>query len=206
MAWPKSFRKSTGRSGNSGAGAEFDRLIRGHVPAFYRQAFRWTGTVDRAEDLVQELLVRLFPLLAELRALDSVRPWAMRVMYRIFVDQLRRERKSPVHFGRVQFGKEQRSDGFDEEIEDDQDVIDPSQEPPQLVEQQLTQERIAIAWQQLGHEHRVVLSMHDIEGYSLVEIASVMDVPVGTLKSRIHRGRAKLRAALGERFVLSDRV
>jgi RNA polymerase sigma factor (sigma-70 family) len=201
MAWPKPFQKSTGRSDGSGAGAEFERLMREHIPAFYRQAFRWTGTVDRAEDLVQELLMRLFPLLAELRTLDRVRPWAMRVMYRIFVDQLRRERKSP-----VQFGGERRSDGLGEEDEDDQDVIDPSQEPPQLVEQQLTQERIAIAWKQLGHEHRVVLSMHDIEGYSLVEIASVMDIPVGTLKSRIHRARAKLRTALGERFVLSDRV
>ena len=65
--------------------------MRQHVPALYRSAYRWTGSVERAEDLVQELLVRLFPLLEDLRKLEQVRPWAMRVMYRIFVDQLRRE-------------------------------------------------------------------------------------------------------------------
>src|SRR5687768_10570634 len=79
--------------------AEFDRLMREHIPAFFRSAYRWTGAVDQAEDLVQELLTRLYPRLDELRGLDQVKPWAMRVMYRIFVDQLRRQRNSPVQFG-----------------------------------------------------------------------------------------------------------
>src|SRR5512138_2362699 len=81
------------------AGGEFDRLLRPHVHALYRNAYRWTGDVDRAEDLVQDTLMRLFPRLSELAAIEQLRPWAMRVMYRIFVDQLRRERSSPVEFG-----------------------------------------------------------------------------------------------------------
>lgn len=200
MAWPKSLRKSN-KHADSDASVEFERLIREHIPAFYHSAYRWTGTVDRAEDLVQELLVRLFPLLDELRRLDRIRPWAMRVMYRIFVDQLRKQRNSP-----VQLAADQHHDNLDDDAEINQESIDASQEPPQLVEQLLTQECIAAAWEQLGQEHRVVLSMHDIEGYSVDELASVMDVPPGTIKSRIHRARAKLRAALGERFLLSDRV
>ena len=180
--------------------AEFDRLVREHVPALYRSAYRWTGAVDRAEDLVQELLVRLYPTLEELLKLDRIRPWAMRVMYRIFVDQLRRERRSPVQFGLDMAG--------DDALDDSEtQLADPEDEPPELVEQQLSQERIAAAWAQLTEEHRMVLSMHDIEGYSLVELSSMTDLPLGTLKSRVHRARARLRELLAlERFSPSARV
>lgn len=186
--------------GGDAAAAEFDRLLRQHIPAFYRCAYRWTGTQDRAEDLVQELLVRLYPRLDELRKLDRPRPWAMRVMYRIFVDQVRRERSSPVQFG-TQAADNATPD--DEAIE----LGDDSEEPSRLVEQQLTHERILAAWAHLGEEHRVVLSMHDIEGYALAELSEIMSVPLGTLKSRLHRARARLRELLPmERISVLDRV
>lgn len=168
--------------------AEFDRLMREHIPALYRSAYRWTGAVDQAEDLVQDLLIRLYPRLEELRDLDQVKPWALRVMYRIFVDQLRRRRNSPVQFG--------LDTDADEEREADHISVSEDAEPDVLVERQLTQERIAAAWAELSEDHRVVLSMHDIEEYSLVEIAAMTDTPVGTLKSRVHRARAKLRDLL----------
>jgi RNA polymerase sigma-70 factor (ECF subfamily) len=187
------------RPSHANAAAEFDHLLREHVPALYRAAYRWTGAVDRAEDLVQELLIRLYPKLDELRGLDRIRPWALRVMYRIFVDQVRRERSSP-----VQFGTAPPDDGTEEEA---QDLIDPSAGPAELLERELTQERVLAAWDRLGEEHRVVLSMHDIEDYSLPELAQIMDVPLGTLKSRLHRARAKLKGLLAtERNSALDRV
>lgn len=176
--------------------AEFDRLMREHIPAFFRSAYRWTGAVDQAEDLVQELLTRLYPRLDELRGLDQVKPWAMRVMYRIFVDQLRRQRNSP-----VQFGLESE---IDEESEQEVPSLAEDLEPDMLVERLLEQERIAAAWAQLSEEHRIVLSMHDVEEYSLVEIAAITDTPVGTLKSRIHRARARLRDLLARERSASD--
>ena len=191
--------KKRARPPHVDAAAEFDHLLREHVPALYRAAYRWTGAVDRAEDLVQELLVRLFPKLDELRELDRIRPWALRVMYRIFVDQVRRNRSSP-----VQFIADEREDSSGEE---GQEFIDPADGPAELLEQQLTQERLVAAWESLGAEHRVVLSMHDIEDYSLPELAEMMGVPIGTLKSRLHRARAKLRELLTtERTELLDRV
>ena len=196
MGWLNRMRMSGAGSGDA---AEFERLLRPHVPALYRSAYRWTGAVDRAEDLVQQLLVRLFPRLAELRALEQVRPWALRVMYRIFVDELRRTRASP-----VQFGADATDDGAGVE---DEAWLDPGPEPAELVEQQLTQERLLRAWEQLGEEHRAVLSMHDIEDYTLPELAQIMDIPLGTLKSRLHRARARLRALLAEeRIIAADRV
>lgn len=149
---------------------------------------------------MQDLLTRLYPRLDELRELEQIRPWATRVMYRIFVDQVRRQRNSPVKFG------------LDLEREDDEDgeldaTLANELEPEVLVDRELTQERIVAAWSELSEEHRVVLSMHDIEEYSLVEIAAVTDTPVGTLKSRVHRARARLRGLLErERSDLADRV
>jgi RNA polymerase sigma factor (sigma-70 family) len=196
MGWLNRMRMSGAGSGDA---AEFERLLRPHVPALYRSAYRWTGAVDRAEDLVQQLLLRLFPRLAELRALEQVRPWALRVMYRIFVDELRRTRASP-----VQFGADATDDGAGVE---DEAWLDPGPEPAELVEQQLTQERLLRVWEQLGEEHRAVLSMHDIEDYTLPELAQIMDIPLGTLKSRLHRARARLRALLAEeRIIAADRV
>jgi RNA polymerase sigma factor (sigma-70 family) len=154
----------------------------------YRAAYRWTGAVDQAEDLVQELLTRLYPRLDELRALDQVKPWALRVMYRIFVDQLRRQRNSPVQFGLESNGEDDTDSSVGHWAED--------VEPEMLVDRELDQARIIAAWHELSEDHRVVLSMHDIEEYSLVEIATMTDTPVGTLKSRIHRARARLRDLL----------
>jgi len=176
------------------AALEFDRLLRDHVPALYRHAYRWTGSIDRAEDLVQELLTRLFARLDDLQRLDRVRPWALRVMYRIFVDELRRERRSPVSFT----GLSGSAEGAEGEAGVDPEFPDSSAEPSALAEREITQERIAAAWVLLSEEHRVVLSMHDVEGYSLEELAGVIDIPVGTVKSRLHRARMRLRELLSD--------
>src|SRR4026208_2229058 len=77
---------------------EFDLLMRGHVRPLYRYAFRWTGDVDQAEDLVQETLTRLFSELPRLREIEQTRAGAARVVCRIFVDWLRRASRSPVVF------------------------------------------------------------------------------------------------------------
>jgi len=157
-------------------------MMRGHVRPLYRYAFRWTGDVDQAEDLVQETLTRLFSDLARLREIEQVRPWAARVMYRIFVDWLRRARRSPVDY----MG--------DEEIE----VADETWDPAALAEQAMDRERIAAVWPRLHEQHRVVLSLHEIEGYSLEEVSTIIEAPLGTAKSRLNRARQHLRALLTE--------
>lgn len=160
------------------------------IPVFYRHAFRWTAAQDRAEDLVQELLVRLYPRMDELAALDRVQPWALKVMYRIFVDQHRRELNSPLRSLDALPGAADSSDSPLDRCAGD------GPQPPELVERELAGERLALAWTRLGEDHRVVIAMHDIEGYGLEELASLLDVPVGTLKSRLHRARRRLRELL----------
>jgi RNA polymerase sigma factor (sigma-70 family) len=171
-------------------GREFDRLLRPLVPVLFQQAFRWTAARDQAEDLVQELMLRLYPRLPELRRLDRLQPWALRVMYRIFVDQHRRARNSPVRPMHEVSDAETAADNPAEQFPDG------SPEPPELVERELVAERLEAAWLRLGEDHRVVVAMHDVEGYRLEELADILDIPTGTVKSRLHRARARLRALL----------
>lgn len=185
----------------SPAARAFAALLEPLIPVLYRHAVRWTAAQDQAEDLVQELLVRLYPRMDEVAALDRVQPWALKVMYRIFVDQHRREANSPVRS--LDYlpgaGVETSDPPLDRCVSDDP-------HPPELVERELTGERLAMAWSRLGADQRVVVAMHDIEGYGLAELAVLLDVPVGTLKSRLHRARARLRELLaGEPFTAAVR-
>ena len=176
------------------AAEEFDQLLRGHVRVLFRYAYRWTGSPDQAEDLVQETLVRLFDSLEQLRQVEQIRPWAARVMYRIFVDGLRRANRSPVSY----VGRSGSTGALLDDEEDEKDAPDQTWDPAVLAEQALDRERIVAVWSQLHQQHRVVLSLHDIEGYSLEEVASIVAVPLGTAKSRLNRARRRLRELLGE--------
>lgn len=170
---------------------EFQRLLEPLLPVFFRHAFRWTAARDQAEDLVQELLVRLYPRMEELAALDRVQPWALRVMYRIFVDQHRRNLNSPVRPMHELSGPGAQQDPGD-------CFPDDAPQPAELVERELTGERLAAAWARLGEDHRVVVALHDIEGYRLEELSIMLDTPAGTLKSRLHRARTRLRQLLAK--------
>lgn len=176
------------------AAEEFDQLMRGHVRPLYRYAFRWTGDADQAEDLVQETLTRLFSELPRLREIEQIRPWAARVMYRIFVDWLRRANRSPVVF----VG---RSGATGEPLDDENEHVearDDAWSTEELTEKAFERERIVTAWAGLAQHHRVVLSLYDIEGYSLEEVAQIIEVPVGTAKSRLSRARNRLRELLND--------
>ena len=174
--------------------ADFDLLLRGHVRPLYRYAYRWTGDVDQAEDLVQETLTRVYLDLPRLREIEQLRPWVARVMYRIFVDWLRRANRSPVVFA----GRSGSTGEFLEDGEEDDQAPDEGWNPETLTEQAFERERIEAAWARLRKQHRVVLSLHEIEGYSLEEVAQIIEVPLGTAKSRVNRARNRLRELLTE--------
>ncbi len=160
-----------------------------HLDHLYRFAYRMTGTREDAEDLVQDLLVKLYPRLAELRAVERLRPWLTRVLYRLGVDRARSRSRNPLAL-------------CDDGGADDTD-IDPVErlhshepEPSAALEQHWTQARLLDALQQLSLEHRSVITLHMVEGYALNELEDLLQTPVGTLKSRLHRARAQLKALL----------
>ncbi|NIR59353.1 MAG: RNA polymerase sigma factor [Gammaproteobacteria bacterium] len=167
--------------------SDFEGLLRPHVDYLYRIAFRFTGVAEDAEDLVQDLLVKLYPRTAELAELDQLRPWLVRALYRQFVDHYRRRARARL----VELdGAAQGADPFDALPGDDPG-------PEARVERELSGARLLAALDALSDEHRTLVTLHDVEGYTLQELERILETPVGTLKSRLHRARARLRVLIG---------
>lgn len=169
--------------------ATFDAAIRPHLDRLYRLAYRFTGSRGSAEDLVQELCVRMLPRIAEVARLDRPGPWLARSLFNLYIDQARRQARYPV-----------------ESVEQLPELEDPNPGPDELADLQMSVERIEAALLELTPEQRAVIAWHDIEGYTLEELAEEHEVPLGTLKSRLHRARAALREALREPFSGPGRV
>jgi RNA polymerase sigma-70 factor (ECF subfamily) len=163
---------------------QFEALLRPHLDRLYRLAYRLTGAGADAEDLVQDVLVKVYGRRDELTSLDALGPWLGRVLYNRFVDQSRqfaRKRMRAVSVESAQSGAELASDvpGPDAQAGLAYDIS-----------------RLEQALAKLSQEHRAVVLMHDSEGYKLSEIQAITGIPVGTLKSRLHRARARLRELL----------
>jgi RNA polymerase sigma factor (sigma-70 family) len=157
--------------------ARFAALVQPHYEVLYRVAYRFTRSVHDAEDLAQEVCVRAYPRLDELERLEQPRGWLLRVLYRLFVDSMRRyERK---HVAPI------------DDIDPDSLVCD-RPGPAEETERALERRRLSRAWQHLDQEQRALLSLHDVEGYSLAELKELTGLKDGTLKSRLHRARVRL--------------
>jgi len=178
--------------------AEHDRfevLIKPHISQLYKLAYRLTGQNSDAEDLVQDVVLKLYPRLTELESVEKLGPWLSRVLYRQFVDQQRALQRSPLDY-------------TDDEQPLYADTAACTPEPVELLESELTQDKLQEALDQLNPQQRLVLLLHDLEGYTLEEIHFMQDTAVGTLKSRLHRSRNKLREILStmEPFTNAERV
>ena len=165
--------------------ATFEKLVRPHFDRLYRLAFRLAGRRAEAEDLFQELLVRAYGKLDDLVAIDEPGSWLSRVMYNLFIDEQRRFARR-----RMQTVEEGFLPG--DGIEGLAGAEDPARDHERL--EKIRQLDLALA--QLSDEHRIIVLLHDTEGYKLQEIHMLMDIPVGTVKSRLHRARARLREIL----------
>lgn len=175
----------------------FEALVAPHIETLYRVAFRFAGHQEDAEDLVQDLLVKLYPKSAELAEVDVLRPWLIRALYNLFVDSRRKHARSPL--GRLDSHSEMEEDGGCVGVWDR--MASPDAGPDTHVERGLLGGHIMEAMEALNEEQKAVLMLHDVEGYSLVELAETLDVPVGTLKSRLFRARRALKDSLMARRV-----
>jgi RNA polymerase sigma factor (sigma-70 family) len=161
----------------------WDDLVRQHSSRVYRLAYRLTGNQHDAEDLTQEVFVRVF------RSLPSYTPgtfegWLHRITTNLFLDMARRRQ-------RIRFeGLGDQAVGL---LRDDEPT------PAQAFDARHLDTDVQQALEALAPEYRAAVVLCDIEGLSYEEIASTLGVKLGTVRSRIHRGRAQLRAALDHR-------
>lgn len=161
---------------------DFENRVAPHIERLYRLAYRFCGAVQPAEDLVQDLLLKLYLKRRELAAVENLSPWLSRALYNHFIDVTRREQRSPLH-----------------DAQDEATLTSmPSQAatPEQEAENRSLHGQLLQAMEGLAPEQRALIGLHDIEGYTLQELEAMLETPIGTLKSRLHRGRKQLRDSL----------
>jgi RNA polymerase sigma factor (sigma-70 family) len=167
----------------------WEEVVRDHSARVYRLAYRLTGNAHDAEDLTQDVFIRVF------RSLHRFQPgtfegWLHRITTNLFLDGARRRQK--IRFDGMVDGSEERL---------------PSSWPTpseQLADADLDHD-VAAALAALSPEFRAAVVLCDIEGLTYEEISEVLDVKIGTVRSRIHRGRSQLRTALDHRRPLGER-
>lgn len=162
--------------------------MRPHLPGLLQFAFRLTQNESTAEDLVQDTCLRFLPRLDTLERLDNPRQWLAKALYRVFVDQYRRDQRSPVD--------------FQDEVPDGESTL-PTPETEAL--RACTQEQLLAAMNTLPPAARELVIWHDVEGHTLDALSDTLNTPLGTLKARLHRARQKLRAELMQPFAPSAR-
>jgi RNA polymerase sigma factor (sigma-70 family) len=162
---------------------EFVALLRPHVEGMYRLAYRFCGSREDSEDLVQDILVKLYPRLEELQAIENLQSWLATVLYRQFVDRTRHSKRSPV----------QLSEDGDTPLLSEESFAN---QPESLLLNHEAIDHIQQALLQLNEDQRVLVVLHDVEGYKLTELQQMLEVPIGTLKSRLHRAREQLKKLL----------
>jgi RNA polymerase sigma factor (sigma-70 family) len=167
----------------------WEQIVRDHSARVYRLAYRLTGNSHDAEDLTQDVFVRVF------RSLHTFQPgtfegWLHRITTNLFLDSARRKQKI-------------RFDGLAEGSEERLPSNWPS--PSEALADAGLDHDVAAALAALPPEFRAAVVLCDIEGLTYEEIAAVLDTKLGTVRSRIHRGRAQLRAALAHRRPTGER-
>ena len=166
--------------------ASFEALIKPHLDRLYRLSFRLAGNKPEAEDLFQDVLIKIYPRMDELIDIEEPGSWLCRVMYNHFIDNRRRfarQRLVAVSEGGIPGGQ-----GL-EDFPGGPDPVDDAERADNI-------NRLDAALSGLSDEHRLVVLLHDTEGYKLIEIQELTGTPIGTLKSRLHRARARLREIL----------
>jgi len=157
----------------------WEEVARDHGRFLYTVAYRLTGNHDDAQDLVQEVLLRVR------RGLETYRPgslegWLSRITTNTFLDETRRRKRRPV----------------DLLPEEPDRVMPPSPGADEAMAAEALPDDVQDALRSLPPEYRSAVVLCDVVGLSYQEIGDFLHVPVGTVRSRLHRGRALLREAL----------
>jgi len=164
----------------------FEDLVRKHQDRVYNLAYRLTDDADEAEDVTQEAFLRAFRNLESFEGGSSFYTWIYRITINVAISRRRHDavRPKPASLGGQENGRPVARE-------------DPaSPDPSEAAQREEVRQIVGRAIAQLDAEHRVLVVLRDIEGRDYGEIAEVLDCPLGTVKSRLHRARCLLRDAL----------
>ena len=184
------------RRAQHGDADAFEQLLLEHQKNVYNLCYRMAGDPDDAMDLSQETFLRAWRCLDQYQFASAFSTWLYRLCSNICIDFLRKRRRQqtvPLTF--------EDADGEEQTYA----VPDAQPLPEEQVELKLTHETLAAAMAQLLPEHRAVLQLRVVNEMSYEQIADVLDIQIGTVKSRLSRARNQLKKIL-ERRNLSRRA
>ena len=178
------------RAAAGGDTEAFARLVRTYENKIYSLAFRMCGSADDASDIAQEAFLAAWRGLPSFRGDSGFATWLYRLTSNVAIDYLRRQKK-------------QRGDMSLDDEELGLDAVDTGPGPQDAAERTEVRSGVAAGLQELSEGHRQVLVLREIQGLSYEEIADVLEVDLGTVKSRISRARSALRKILLQKGNLS---
>lgn len=167
--------------------AEFEKEAVPHLDAVYNFALRMTGDEDDADDLVQETYLKAFRFFDKFEKGTNCKAWLFRILKNSFINDYRKTTKEP---NKVDYDDIQN---FYENIKADEVETQHYEED---AFSNLLDDEISKAISELPEDFRTVVILSDIEGFTYEEIADFVDIPVGTVRSRLHRARKMLYVQL----------
>lgn len=169
--------------------AEFEEQTMALAPSLLGAALNMTANRVDAEDLVQETFLRAFRSWHQFEPGTNLKAWMFRILTNLYITSYRKKRREPI------IVSAENEDGF--ELYDVVGRPD-SQSAESIVLDGLVDEDITGALAALPEDFRIAVELADVEGFSYKEIAEITEVPIGTVMSRLHRGRKALQKALWE--------
>jgi RNA polymerase sigma-70 factor (ECF subfamily) len=173
------------------SGAEYQGLVLGHLDSLYNYALVLTRRSEDAEDLLQEVLVRGFQGFASFDQTLSFKGWMFTIIKNAYIDRFRRQRRLPPE-------EPLWASGEEPVLSLDNPLCSVPLAPEDLLLRREAIEQVREAIRRLPEEMREVVELRDVEGLSYREIAHVVNRPIGTVMSRLYRGRNLLRTCLVE--------
>ena len=160
----------------------FGELVKKYQERLYNALLQVVGDPTETEDVVQDSFLQAFSKLTSFRRDSAFFTWLYRIAFNAAVSRHRRKRPTlSVEHGRNEFGEE---------------PIDPVESPEARIERDERAAELTRALNRISEEHRMILVLREMEGMDYEAISKILDLPIGTVRSRLHRARVQLRSEL----------
>ena len=165
----------------------FDGEFMPHIDSMYNFAYRLTFDEDDAKDLVQDTYMKAFRFINSFQEGTNAKAWLFRILKNSFINEYRKKSKQPAKVDYQEVETFYNSDNVDENITTDLRID---------AVQDMIGDEVSNALNALAVDFRTVIILCDLEGFTYEEMAKILDIPIGTVRSRLHRARNLLKDKL----------